>query len=82
MRHHATALPTGANPEGVAVLQSRIEQLADQSTRLQKSRTDAPFPLADVPGHADLLARLSAGLGELSDLLTQVYFSHVTPQVN
>ena len=80
LENHAAALPTGANPEGVAVVQRRVSQLAAQLRLLEEgvAHDDAP----GVSRAADLLSDFAAGLGELSDLLTQVCFSHVTPQVN
>jgi uncharacterized alpha-E superfamily protein len=79
---HAAALPAGANPDGVAVVQSRVGQLAAQLRQLLAGAPDDPALAVDVSGQADLLTKLTSELGELSELLTQVYFSHVTPQVN
>jgi uncharacterized circularly permuted ATP-grasp superfamily protein/uncharacterized alpha-E superfamily protein len=82
LEKHGAALPTGANPDGVTVVQFRIGQLAAELRQLQAgARGDAALAV-EVSGQADLLTRLAADLGELSELLTQVYFSHVTPQVN
>jgi uncharacterized circularly permuted ATP-grasp superfamily protein/uncharacterized alpha-E superfamily protein len=75
LQRHAAALPTGANPEGVASLQFRIGQLAEQLDLLQ-AEDGGPA------GQADLLAGLAGVMGGISELLTQVYFSHVTPKVN
>lgn len=72
LQNHATLLPTGANPDGVAVVQARASQLAAQLRELQEG----------AAGQADLLTKLADQLSGLSELLTQVYFSHVTPQMN
>jgi uncharacterized alpha-E superfamily protein len=76
LEKHAATLPTGTNPEGVEVLQSRFARLAQELRELEHSAA------ADPATTAERLLRLADGLGEVSDLLTQVYFSHVTPQVN
>jgi uncharacterized alpha-E superfamily protein len=76
LEKHAATLPTGTNPAGVEVLQSRFARLAQELRELEHSAA------ADPATTAERLLQLADGLGEVSDLLTQVYFSHVTPQVN
>ena len=80
LESHAAALPAGANPEGVTVVQRRVSQLVARLRLLKESV--AGDDAAEVSRAADLLSGLAGGLGEVSELLTQVYFSHVTPQVN
>ncbi len=80
---HAEALPLGANPQGVSVVQSRAKHLSALLQRLESdSGTEDPTAPAPVARQADLLAQLTVGLEEVSELLTQMYFSHVMPQVN
>ena len=72
---HAAALPAGANPEGAAAVRDCARQLAQ----------GLPIPAQGGPGwpaEVEALAGLDGGLIGLSDLLTQVYFSHVAPRVN
>jgi uncharacterized alpha-E superfamily protein len=79
---HAAVLPTGVNPDGVAVVQSRIGQLAAQLRQLQVGAAGDAARAEDVTSQADLLTEVASELGDLSELLTQVYFSHVSLQVN
>jgi uncharacterized circularly permuted ATP-grasp superfamily protein/uncharacterized alpha-E superfamily protein len=80
LKSHAAALPKGANPEGVAAVQRCVNQLDVQLQSLAES--SAACVATDAAGRSVLLKSFEAGLAELSELLTQVYFSHVTPQVN
>ena len=80
LRNHAAALPRGANPEGVAAVQRRVNQLDAQLQSLAVATVACEA--TDAVGRSVLLTSFAAGLAELSELLTQVYFSHVTPQVN
>jgi len=80
LSNHARALPWGANPEGVAAVQRRVNLLAAQLQSLGQSTVN--WEVQDAVGESVLLGGLSDGFAELSELLTQVYFSHVTPQVN
>lgn len=79
IRSHAASLPCGVNPEGVATVQRRVQQLEARFQSL--SQPTAGEPPDAVPTAASV-GGFAAGLAELSELLTQVYFSHVTPQVN
>jgi uncharacterized alpha-E superfamily protein len=73
---HAAALPPGVNPEGARQVQQRIAALAAaalDATRVRQA------------GAAELSVQLEClenGLAEVSELLTQVYFSHTVPRVN
>ena len=80
LKSHAAALPAGTNPEGVAVLQNRINHLDARLRAFNESA--APDGALKIPVMADALAGLRTGLAEVSELITQVYFSHVTPQVS
>jgi len=80
LRDHASELPAGANPEGVAVLQSHVHQLEARLLSLETAELgETP---AERSASAEVLAGFVTGFAELSELLTQVYFSHVTPRVS
>jgi uncharacterized alpha-E superfamily protein len=80
LRNHAAGLPTGTNPGGVAAVQRRVRQLEAQLRALSETAAaDAPWAAART---GEALAAFTTGLAELSELLTQVYFSHVTPRVS
>jgi uncharacterized circularly permuted ATP-grasp superfamily protein/uncharacterized alpha-E superfamily protein len=73
---HAASLPPGVNPEGARQVQQAINALAQQTLEAAALR---------AAGTAELnaaLARYEQALAEVSDLLTQVYFSHTVPRVN
>jgi uncharacterized circularly permuted ATP-grasp superfamily protein/uncharacterized alpha-E superfamily protein len=80
LRNHAAALPNGANSEGVAAVQRRVGQLEAQ--RQSIAETMAAKETAVAVESSVKLASFAAGFAELSELLTQVYFSHVAPQVH
>lgn len=80
LERHAIALPTGANPGGIAVVQRRVGQLAAQLHQLEEGMAHDSAP--ESMRTADLLSDLAAGMEDLSELLTQVCFSHVTPNVS
>ena len=82
LENHAATLPTGANPEGVMAVKTRIRQLAERLGQFQESPSADLAPATNGTWQAELLTGFAAGLGELSDLVTQVYFSHVSPQVS
>ncbi len=72
------AIPSGANPEGVA-------QIRDKARGLVRT-VQSPWPGA-TPGTAperavEALRQLGGDLGGFSDLVTRVYFSHVEPRVD
>ena len=80
LKAHAAGLPTGANPEGVAVLRNRINHLDARLSSLDEiADEEDPEGMSHT---ADVLASFVTGFGELSELLTHVYFSHVTPRVS
>jgi uncharacterized alpha-E superfamily protein len=78
LRHHAAGLPAGANPEGVSALVKQAGQLDEFLGKLGRcspgdgTRLDA----------AEVLEAIAARLGALSELLSEVYFSHVLPRVS
>jgi uncharacterized alpha-E superfamily protein len=80
LSNHARALPWGANPEGVAAVQRRVKMLGGQLQSFGQSSVTCE--VQDAAAGSLLLRDLAGGFAELSELLTQVYFSHVTPQVN
>lgn len=77
---HARALPLGQNPEGVAALNLLAQGLV----------AGLPDLDATALGHHDQgsraaperFRRVAADLGRFSELLTEVYFSHVPPRVS
>lgn len=79
---HAAELPTGANPEGVARLREQARLLVAR----QRGFAPAPAHATDstMPGGAGagFLEEQAAGLAAFSELLTEVFFSHVSPQVS
>jgi uncharacterized circularly permuted ATP-grasp superfamily protein/uncharacterized alpha-E superfamily protein len=80
LRGHAETLPEGANPEGVALVRGAVRELEG---RVRQCRVEPG--MAEEAGAkrvADALAGIVTGLEELSELLTQVYFSHVTPRMS
>ena len=80
LQGHAAALPSGSNPEGLAVVRGRIGRLVARLANFSAATLgDPPPPIAELAG---ILASFTADLGALSELITQVYFSHVTPQVS
>jgi uncharacterized alpha-E superfamily protein len=80
LKSHAAALPKGANPEGVAAVQRRVNQLDAHLQSL--AQASQACEAKEAAGETIELTRFAAELAELSELLTQVYFSHVTPQVS
>lgn len=71
-------LPSGAHRDGVAALRRRVERLASELLALEGHGFESIF--AAEP--ADFLERVIIEMGGISELLTQVFFSQVTPQVN
>ncbi len=78
IEEHALGLPDGAHRDGVALLRRRVAHIAGELREFEASGF-ANIPAADT---ADFLERALIGMGGISELLTQVFFSHVTPQVN
>jgi uncharacterized circularly permuted ATP-grasp superfamily protein/uncharacterized alpha-E superfamily protein len=77
LERHSGSLPSGANPEGVALARSFMKDLSQQLRELSQRAGGLP-----ELEQARELSVLGERLHELSELLTQMYFSHVTPQVN
>jgi uncharacterized circularly permuted ATP-grasp superfamily protein/uncharacterized alpha-E superfamily protein len=77
MQHHATELPTQPNPEAVAQVRERIASLSSRIDTLDLKSSGHGAPLSLEP-----LSTCGDQLIEVSELLTQVYFSHVLPMVN
>jgi uncharacterized circularly permuted ATP-grasp superfamily protein/uncharacterized alpha-E superfamily protein len=71
-------LPGGAHPDGVAALTRRTGKLAIE---LQSFEVTG-FETISLAESAAFLDRTIFEMSEISELLTQVFFSHVTPQVN
>jgi uncharacterized circularly permuted ATP-grasp superfamily protein/uncharacterized alpha-E superfamily protein len=78
IEEHALGLPDGAHRDGVAALRRRVERL----TAELRSFDASGFETVPVAESADFLERVIIEMGGISELLTQVFFSHVTPQVN
>jgi len=78
IEEHARELPEGAHRDGVAALRRRVEKLTAELRSFDVSGFEA-VPVAEA---ADFLERIIIEMGGISELLTQVFFSHVTPQVN
>ena len=71
-------MPSGAHRDGVAAWRRRVERLASELLALEGHGFESIF--AAEP--ADFLERVIIEMGGISELLTQVFFSQVTPQVN
>jgi len=78
IEEHALGLPDGAHRDGVALLRRRVSHIAGELREFEASGFEN-IPVADT---SDFLERVLIGMGGVSELLTQVFFSHVTPQVN
>jgi uncharacterized circularly permuted ATP-grasp superfamily protein/uncharacterized alpha-E superfamily protein len=76
MQNHAAALPKGTHSEGAELVQSRIVQLA------ARLREQLPASAQSTAPATEIYAEAAAELNGVSELLTQVYFSHVRPQVS
>lgn len=77
LERHSDSLPLGANPEGAALARSCVSELSRQLRELHQGAANLP-----QLEQARRLSELGEKLHELSELLTQVYFSHVIPQVS
>jgi uncharacterized circularly permuted ATP-grasp superfamily protein/uncharacterized alpha-E superfamily protein len=73
---HAGDLPTGPNPDGVAQIQAQLTELGKASADI------LPGSGANPVLAAESLDQTEAGFDSVSDLLTQVFFSHTVPRVN
>jgi uncharacterized alpha-E superfamily protein len=78
IEEHARSLPDGAHRDGVALLRRRVSHIAGELREFEASGFEN-IPASDT---SDFLERVLIGMGGVSELLTQVFFSHVTPQVN
>jgi uncharacterized alpha-E superfamily protein len=73
---HAAELPPASNLEGVERVRARIRELTDAAHAID------PEAVTDLDRVAQGLDALSARLDELSEMVTQVFFSHTVPRVN
>jgi uncharacterized alpha-E superfamily protein len=76
---HASSLPDALNPEGLRRLRQHVAELVSSLDICTPVAADGTLAPHQVQAR---LSGISSGLLELSDLLTQVYFSHVVPRVN
>ena len=81
MQQAAAHLPEEPNPEGIAKVRRRIDWMIVRLRALEIVDEDAATDEQTALFSA-CLTEISAGLLEVSDLLTQVYFSHIVPRVN
>ncbi len=77
----AAALPQEPDPAGVAGIRRRISALG-AAVRGGRLRSGACGPELDGKPLQPALAAYSGQIREISDLLTQTYFSHSTPRVS
>jgi uncharacterized circularly permuted ATP-grasp superfamily protein/uncharacterized alpha-E superfamily protein len=75
---HTRELPEGAHRDGVSALRRRVEKMTAELRAFEVSGFET-VPVAET---VDFLERIVIEMGGISELLTQVFFSHVTPQVN
>jgi uncharacterized circularly permuted ATP-grasp superfamily protein/uncharacterized alpha-E superfamily protein len=73
---HAAQLPPASNSEGLERVRENIRSLAAQAHRIEPG---VPLDLFQVK---QAFADLGSSLGQLSELITQVFFSHTVPRVN
>ena len=83
MERHAAGLPEEPNPEGVWNVRQRISSMAARlySMDLGDVERYAAYPQSTWQNPLSRYG-FAGQLGEVSDLLTQVYFSHVVPMVS
>jgi hypothetical protein len=62
----------------VAAVRRRVEKLTAELQAFEVSGIET-VPVAET---TDFLERIIIEMGGISELMTQVFFSHVTPQVN
>ena len=77
----AANLPEEPNPDGIAKVRRQIAWMIVRLRALEIADQE-PATAAEVDHLSSRLMEISAGLQEISDLLTQVYFSHIVPRVN
>ncbi|MFM1943016.1 MAG: hypothetical protein RI897_1998 [Verrucomicrobiota bacterium] len=75
LRRHALVLPSGENPVGWESVRRSADQLAGRLDGVRGSW------VGGEEGDADEFGLVAEGLQSFSDLLAQVYFSHVVPRV-
>jgi uncharacterized alpha-E superfamily protein len=73
---HAAELPPASNLEGVQQVRARIRELTDAAHAIR------PEVVSDPGRVVEPLADLSVRLDELSEMVTQVFFSHTVLRVN
>jgi uncharacterized circularly permuted ATP-grasp superfamily protein/uncharacterized alpha-E superfamily protein len=78
IEEHARELPDSAHRDGVSALRRRSKKLMGELRAFDSSG----FESVSVAETSDFFERLIIEMGGISELLTQVFFSHVTPQVN
>lgn len=78
IEQHVCELPDRTHRDGVAGLRRHVDELG---TRLRNFHVRG-FEALPLPEAIDFLEQVTIGMGSVSELLTQVFFSHVTPQVN
>jgi len=73
---HAAELPPASNMEGVERVRSRIRELSDAAHAIE------PESVQDLQRVTQSLDELSERLEDLSEMVTQVFFSHTVLRVN
>ena len=81
METTAVHLPEAPNPEGVAKVRRLMSALISRlhALEIEEIEPAASLHIAHISAH---LTDMFAQVQEVSDLLTQVYFSHILPRVN
>jgi uncharacterized circularly permuted ATP-grasp superfamily protein/uncharacterized alpha-E superfamily protein len=80
---HSLLLPAGASPEGLRHVQEKAVALQQQIPPLRPvDPAESPAAGAADAELPDRLAALAVALGEFSDLLTRLFFSHVAPRTD
>jgi uncharacterized alpha-E superfamily protein len=79
LAEHARSLPSGTSPENIGFIQNRVNLLGQRLEALRSPQAPGG-PEGGAPvERAGALAEWAQGFGEISNLLTQVYFNHVAP---
>jgi uncharacterized alpha-E superfamily protein len=82
LREHARGLPDGLNPEAAAGVRERVTALAERLEAARRGVAGAAGGALESGAVTGVLTAVSGGLAELSDQITQVYFSHVLPRLS
>jgi len=86
LKQHALQLPAGQNPDGVAALRQSVAQIdAGMSAIGRKIRERVGHDVRSARQEAELsssLKQIGEQLAALSELVTEVYFSHVLSRVS